>query len=829
MGDVMSGPGWNRDAGGNQGSEDTARRQSFARERLRSPGGDSPADGPPADGETGLAGAPLTEVPGSQHVPESSVPGDGAATQEAPTVTRPRDEARRPQLGVTATAQFGRTPADPTPLPDFDAEDPDWTTPELYLNRELTWLNFNFRVLHEADDPRTPLLERVKFLSIVSSNLDEFFMKRIGGLKQQVGARVQSLTVDGRTPEEQIEACYEIIRLMEGRKRQVLRRLLADLAEHDIRLATFDTVSEEDQAFLREHYLDNVYPLVTPQSTDPAHPFPFVSNLSLNLLVTLRYGSEMAPRLARVKVPVGVGVPRFLKLPNRNTFVTLESVMAHNLELLFPGVEIIGCELFRVTRNANTEQEEEAAEDLVGLIEVELRERKLAPIVRLETEGGMNPVHRGMLAAELGLDESSDVFEVKGLLGPRDLMQLLEVEDPSLRDPAFHPFDHASLTTARSVFHVIREEGSILVHHPYQSFNSSVERFLEEASGDPKVRAIKMTFYRTSEDSKAIRYLMDAARNGKQVAVVMELKARFDEEANLRWANRLGSMGIHVTYGVMGLKTHCKVILVVRQDYDGLRRYAHIGTGNYHAGTARLYGDVGLMTCDPGIGGDLTEVFNYLTTGYKPKRDYRKVKAAPKGLKKAILDRITREMEHQEAGAEGHIQIKMNALEDSEVTRALYEASRAGVKVDLIVRDTCRLRPGIPGLSENVTVLSIVGRYLEHARVYYFRNAGDEEYWIGSADCMQRNLQSRVEVMAPVEKPRLQEQLRHLLDTQLGDRRRAWEMQSDGSYVQRFPADPDEEVDSQESFMAWAESEHHQATRLKRRQVRGLQEGNLPR
>jgi polyphosphate kinase len=761
--------------------------------------------------------------------PDLPVPADGkgAVSGIAPAARGGEEGPGASALDTRESLDAPRTPADPSPRPD-PSTFAELEAPELFLNRELTWLNFNFRVLNEARDPRVPLLERVKFLSIVSSNLDEFFMKRIGGLKQQVGAQVQNLTVDGRTPPEQIEACYELIRVLEREKRQVQRELLAELAEEGIQLVSYESLSSEDQEALREHYLQNIYPLVTPQATDPAHPFPFVSNLSLNLLVTLRHPGDTASLLARVKVPVGIGIPRLLKLEGRNTFVTLEGVMANNLELLFPEMEILSCELFRVTRNANTEQDEETADDLVELIESELRERKLAPIVRLEIEGGMDPVHRGMLAAELGLDEESDVFEVQGILGPRDLAELLDVVEPTLRDPQFHPVDHPSLTTDRSVFHTVREEGSVLLYHPYQSYASSVERFLLEASRDPKVRAIKMTFYRTSEDSNAVRYLMDAARNGKQVAVVMELKARFDEEANLKWANRLGRVGIHVTYGVLGLKTHCKVILVVRQDFDGLRRYAHVGTGNYHSETARLYADLGLLTCDDGIGRDLTELFNYLTTGYKPKRSYKKIRVAPKGLKKAILGRIEREIDHQNAGRGGHIQIKMNALEDVDVTRALYRSSQAGVRVELIVRDTCRLRPGIPGLSENISVVSIVGRFLEHSRIYYFRNAGEEEYFIASADCMKRNLQSRVEVMAPVEDTRLQELLRYVLDMQMGDHRSAWEMQPDGSYRQRQPRDSEDELGCQEQLIRWAETENRKATRLKRRKIRGIQEGNLP-
>ncbi|MCI0436358.1 MAG: polyphosphate kinase 1 [Gemmatimonadetes bacterium] len=712
------------------------------------------------------------------------------------------------------------------PRPDEDGQY-SLKVAELYLNRELTWLNFNFRVLHEAADERTPLLERVKFLAIASSNLDEFFMKRIGGLKQQVGAHVQVLTVDGRTPERQIVESHEMIRQLVERKRGIFLELLELLRAQGIELTTFDALSEPDREAVRVYYIDNVYPLVTPQSLDPAHPFPFISNLSLNLLVTLQYPEEPGHHLARVKVPVGPGVPRFLRLQGRNTFVTLESVIANNLDLLFPGMEVIACDEFRVTRNANTERSEEAADDLLALIETELRDRKFAPIVRLEVRSGMDRERRSMLSVDLGLDDVTDVVEIDGLMGMSDLMELATLQEPALRDVPHRPVDHPAFTTMRSIFHVIRESGPLLVHHPYQAFGSSVERLLEHASRDPKVRAIKMTFYRTSEDSRAIDYLVEAARNGKQVAVVMELKARFDEEANIRWAARLAGAGIHVTYGVVGLKTHCKMILVVRQDYDGLRRYVHIGTGNYHAGTARLYADVGLMTCDPRIGADLTELFNYLTTGYKPKRSYEAVQPAPKLLKRALMSRIEREIELHAKGEPGLIQFKINALEDADVTRLLYKAARTGVTVDLIVRDTCRLRPGLPGLSDTVRVISIVGRFLEHARVFYFRNGGQEEYFIGSADCMTRNLDSRVETLVPVDEPRLQAELRYLLDAQFNDRRGAWEMQADGSYVQRRPESAREGRHSQQAMIEWAERQHREATRLKRRTVQGVGRGNL--
>ena len=703
------------------------------------------------------------------------------------------------------------------PPPVIDPNASEW-----YLNRELTWLAFNQRVLHEAQDARNPLLERVKFLAIVGSNLNEFFMKRIGGLKQQIGARVRELTVDGRSPEQQVSECLVVVRDIVEQQRLLASELHRLLKEQGIILRSHQRLTEEQRQQMREYYLQNIFPLVTPQTMDPAHPFPFISNLSLNLLVTVRYPNDDASGLARIKVPVGSGIPRFLKVGDEELYVPLEDVVANNLDLLFPGMVIEGCELFRVTRNAITERDEDLADDLLVMIETELRERKFAPIVRLEVQKGMDPVHRGMLAAELGLDEASEVFEVDGMMALRDLFQIVGVNRPDLHDPPHHPLDHPKLSDKRSIFHIIREVGPILLQHPYESFATSVERFLLEASFDPKVLAIKMTLYRTSEDSKIIAYLVDAAQNGKQVTVVVELKARFDEAANIRWANRLEEAGIHVTYGVLGLKTHSKVILVVRRDYNGLRRYAHIGTGNYHAGTARLYSDLGLLTCDPAIGEDLTELFNYLTTGYVPKRLYRKLLPAPKVLKPALLAKIEREIEHARAGRPARIQFKMNALEDKDITAALYRASQAGVPVDLIIRDTCRLRPGIAGLSEQVRVVSIVGRFLEHTRIYHFLNGGAEEYFIGSADCMKRNLESRVEVVAPVDLPELQRELQQILDIQLNDRRDAWDMQSDGTYVQRTPGEGDDPRGSQLMLIELAERRQKEARRLKKRKPKGI-------
>jgi len=667
--------------------------------------------------------------------------------------------------------------------PGFDLNDSEW-----YLNRELTWLAFNQRVLHETEDNRTPLLERLKFIAIVSSNLDEFFMKRIGGLKQQIGAGMRELTLDGRTPRQQVQECHLVIRSLEARKDLLFRQVCLLLEEKGIAIESYNELMAKEKKALREHYYTNIFPLLTPQSIDPAHPFPFISNLSLNLLVTLRYPRAREVSLARVKVPVGLGTPRFIRVGKGDHFVCLEDVMKNNLDMLFPGMNIVSCEIFRVTRNANTEKDEEEADDLMAMIESELKERKFAPIVRMEIGTGMDPVHRGRLAAELELDEENDVFEAPGLLAMRDLFELTGLDYARLHDAPHYPIEHPQLQTTRNIFHIIRDSGSLLLQHPYESFSTSVERFLREAATDPKVRGIKMTLYRTSIQGRIIDSLVLAAQNGKQVAVVVELKARFDEAANIRLAERMEEAGIHVTYGVVGLKTHCKVILVVRQDYNGLRRYVHIGTGNYHAETARIYSDLGLLTCDQTIGQDVTELFNYLTTGFMAKRNYQKIVPAPRMLKKALLSRIEREIElHRQKGG-GLIQFKMNALEDGDIVKALYRASQAGVKIDLVVRDTCRLRPGIPGLSENIRVMSVVGRFLEHSRLYYFRNGGSEEYFIASADAMKRNLEARVEVLCPIESPELTKELRAIFDIHISDQCSVWDMQPDGSYIQRVPA-----------------------------------------
>ncbi len=670
---------------------------------------------------------------------------------------------------------------------EIHLSDPCW-----YLNRELTWLEFNRRVLHEAEDERTPLLERLKFVAIVSANLDEFFMKRIGGLKQLVGAGLSEPSLDGLTPLQQIEACHSLIRSLESGKSTQLLHVLGLLREQGIVISAVKDLTAGERKNLRNHFAINIYPLLTPQSIDPAHPFPFISNLSLNLLVTLNDSAGLDMLLARIKVPVGAGTTRFIAVPGKkDRFVSLEDLLISNLDMLFPGMRVVRCDLFRVTRNANTETDEEEADDLMEMIESELKERRFAPIVRMEVGESIPVLQRGRLAAELEINENDDVFEVPNLLAMRDLFELTRLDYPHLHDPPHYPIVHPQLQSQRNIFHIIRDAGSILLQHPYELFSASVERFLRDAAVDPKVHGIKMTLYRTSSQSRIVEALLMAAQNGKQVAVVVELKARFDEATNIRLAEQMERAGIHVTYGVVGLKTHCKVIMIVRQDFNSLRRYVHIGTGNYHADTSRIYSDVGLLSCSEALGNDVTELFNYLTTGFKPRRKYKRLLTAPRLLKQALLTKIEREIVlHCESGG-GLIQFKINALEDGDIVKALYRASQAGVVINLIVRDTCRLRPGVAGLSETVRVISVVGRFLEHSRIYHFRNGGADEYFFSSADAMKRNLEARVEVLCPVEAPELAREIQTILDVHLHDTRSAWDMQQDGSYVQRTPKEDD--------------------------------------
>ena len=690
--------------------------------------------------------------------------------------------------------------------------------PKYYFNRELSWLEFNNRVLHEATDPRTPLLERLKFLAIFSSNLDEFFMVRVAALKQQLEAQVHKLTPDGRTPREQLEAISAAARPMISEQHQHFEKILRpQLAREGIHLLDYMDLNQEQRTYLQNYFEEQIFPVLTPLAVDPSHPFPHISNLSLNLAVVVKDPDNGEELFARVKVPKVL--PRFVSLPEELrqrhkghpsawTGVSLEQVIAHNLESLFPGMNIQEYHLFRITRNADLAVEEDEADDLLLAIEQELRKRRLGgSAVRVEIQVTTPDTVRGMLMRELGLKDS-DVYEIEGLLSLGDLMSFLELPLPELKDPAWKAMVPPRLRSSSSeeevedLFSVIRRS-DVLVHHPYHSFGATVQRFITQAAHDPDVLAIKMTLYRTSGDSPILNALILAAENGKQVAALVELKARFDEKNNIIWARKLEQAGVHVVYGLVGLKTHTKVVLVVRREPDRIRRYVHIGTGNYNPKTARIYTDLGLLSCREDLGADLTDLFNFLT-GYSRQRSYRKVLVAPVNLRDRFYFLIRREIENCRNGSSGRIVAKMNALVDPQMIATLYEASQAGVQIDLIVRGMCCLRPGIEGISENIRVVSIVGRYLEHSRIYYFHNRGQEEVYIGSADWMTRNLDRRVEAVVPVEDPEILKDLQEILAVMLADNRQAWDLQPDGHYIQRQPADGTKEQAAQKILMEMA-------------------------
>ena len=690
--------------------------------------------------------------------------------------------------------------------------------PQYYFNRELSWLEFNNRVLHEATDPRTPLLERLKFMAIFNSNLDEFFMVRVAALEQQVAAKVRKLTPDGRTPTEQLEAIRERLLPMVIEQHQHFEKALRpQLAREGIYILDYMDLNQEQRTYLQNYFEEQIFPVLTPLAVDPSHPFPHISNLSLNLAVVVKDPETGEELFARVKVPKVL--PRFVPLPEELrhrqkrqqavwTGVPLEQVIAHNLESLFPGMNIQEYHPFRITRNADLAVEEDEADDLLLAIEQELRKRRLGgSAVRLEIQITTPDTVRGMLMEELELKDT-DVYEVEGLLGLGDLMCFMELPLPELKDPPWTPQVPSRLRSSsgdeevEDFFSVIRN-GDLLVHHPYDSFSATVLRFITEAAHDPQVLAIKMTLYRTSGDSPIANALISAAENGKQVAVLVELKARFDEKNNIIWARKLEQAGIHVVYGLVGLKTHTKVVLVVRREESKILRYVHIGTGNYNPKTARIYTDLGLLSCSEDLGADLTDLFNYLT-GYSRQRSYRKLLVAPVNLRDRFSTLIRREMEHCRQGYSGRIVAKMNALVDPQMIATLYEASQAGVQIDLIVRGMCCLRPGVEGLSDNIRVISIVGRYLEHSRIYYFNNQGQEEVYIGSADWMTRNLDRRVEAIVSIEDPEIVKDLQEILGVMLADNRQAWDLQPDGQYIQRHPAEGTKEQCAQKILMEMA-------------------------
>jgi polyphosphate kinase len=659
------------------------------------------------------------------------------------------------------------------------------TTQPRYLNRELSWLDFNERVLALAADDAVPLLERAKFLAIVAQNLDEFFQVRVAGLKEQVAAGLLVASPDGRTPGQQlIEVRERVEAAVERQQHLFLDEVVPGLAANGVRLSRWDDLDEDDEKFLVETFEHRIFPVLTPLAVDPGHPFPYISNLSLNLAVLLRDPVTAERRFARVKVPDVL--PRFVVMPDGERFVPLELVIAAHLGQLFPGMEVESTATFRVSRNADLTLEEEEAEDLLAAVEVELRRRQFGRAVRLEVSHDITDEVRELLQRELDVGED-DTYCLQGPLDLGGLWSVHALDRPDLKDPVFQRVSPARLDTGekeRPDFFDALRDGDVLVHHPYDSFRTTVEEFIRQASVDPHVLAIKMTLYRTSGDSPIVRSLIRAAERGKQVAVLVELKARFDEGANIEWAKALETAGCHVVYGLVGLKVHTKTALVVRDEPDGIRRYCHIGSGNYNSKTARTYEDVGLLTCDPDIGSDLTQLFNFLT-GYGRDMRYQTLLVSPHTTRSGIEALIDHEVEAAAAGAPASITLKMNSLVDSEMIDALYEASCAGVRVDLIIRGICCLIPGVPGLSENIRVRSIVGRYLEHSRIYRFANGagpGLPTLLIGSADLMPRNLDRRVEALVPVEDPELQVRLEEILQVNLADDTLAWELQASGAW-----------------------------------------------
>jgi polyphosphate kinase len=704
--------------------------------------------------------------------------------------------------GQSALAALGEN----APRLPVDLDHPQW-----YLNRELSQLEFFQRVLEEAKAESIPLLERVKFLAIVGSNLDEFFMVRVAGLKQQIAAGVVEPSIDGLTPAEQLAAIRKAVsRLLTEARTCYQDDLLPTLAEAGIHILGYPDLDHRQKAYVKKYFVQVVFPVLTPLAFDPGRPFPHISNLSLNLAVLIRdpAGTE---RFARVKVPGTL--PRLLPLrrssggvrkdgiaPRSHYFVWLEQVIAAHLEALFPGMEILAAHPFRVVRDADILIKELEADDLLDTMEESVRRRRFGSVVQLALNKSTPVDIRDILRENLEV-ERRDIYNIDGPLGLSDLMGLTQIDRYDLKDPPFVPATPAILNQDRDqdMFAAIRRE-DIILHHPYDSF-ASVVAFLQSAARDPDVLAIKQTLYRVGRNSPVVEALLEAATNGKQVAVLVELKARFDEESNIGWAKRLEAEGVHVIYGLLGLKTHSKIALVVRKEGDGVRRYVHLATGNYNGITAQVYTDLGVFTCAEDIGADATDLFNYLT-GYSAKHDYRKLLVAPINLRARLESLIHREIEHQRQGRRGHLIFKVNAIVDRPMIKLLYQASQAGVQVDLLVRGICCLRPGVDGLSENIRVTSIVGRFLEHSRIYYFQNGGQEDIYLGSADLMTRNLDYRVEVLFPVEDERL---IRHLRDevlaTYLADNVKARWLRADGNYAPRQPTPGEMLVSSQAAFL----------------------------
>ncbi|CAN5828119.1 polyphosphate kinase 1 [soil metagenome] len=674
-----------------------------------------------------------------------------------------------------------------------------------YINRELSWLEFNARVLYEAQDERNPLLERTRFLAIFGSNLDEFFQVRVAGLKQQVSAGRSNPTPDGMSATETLDAVRNQLLPLVVAHSEAYARIRGELAEEEIRIVGYDERPERHLE-LRSRFLDEIFPVLTPLAVDPGHPFPYISDLSLSLAVTVRDPLSGERRFARIKVPPIL--PRLVEVGLR-TYILLEQVIAANLDALFPGMDIEEHHLFRVTRNADLEIEEDEAPDLLMAIEEELRKRRFGKVVMLEVERSMPHPTRALLMRGLGI-EAHDVYEISGMLDLTALSAIAELDVPTLQNVPWQPVTPARLAAGdpdegADVFAAMRE-GDVLLHHPYESFTASVQRFIEQAVEDPDVLTIKQTLYRTSGDSPIVRALIQAAEQGKQVVVLVELKARFDEQANIVWAKALERAGAHVAYGLVGLKTHSKLALVVRREGRGLRRYVHIGTGNYHPKTGRLYVDLGLLTTDSELGADVTDLFNALT-GHSRQVRYRKLLVAPALLRSGIVELMDEEIERQRQHADGRIVIKCNAIVDPPIIAALYRASQAGVEIDLIVRGMCSLRPGLAGISQSIRVRSVVGRYLEHSRILIFGRGERERFLIGSADMMERNLDRRVEAMTPVADEESRARLRTIVEVMLADDRRAWVLGPDDNWrrVEQIVEHPTG-LDTFETLMSMARS-----------------------
>ncbi|HET9757024.1 MAG TPA: polyphosphate kinase 1 [Candidatus Limnocylindrales bacterium] len=680
-----------------------------------------------------------------------------------------------------------------------------------YLNRELSWLEFNARVLYEARDARNPLLERVKFSAIFAGNLDEFFQVRIAGLRQQVDAGTGTRAPDGRTPAEQLAHAREGVLELVAEHSAIFLELRQSLDAEGVSILDYATIPEHHEA-LRQRFLDEIFPVLTPLAVDPGHPFPYISTLSLSIAVGLRDPETNERVFARVKVPQIL--PRLLEV-EPNKFIPIDQVIEANLEFLFTGMEVVDSHLFRVTRNADFTVEEDEADDLLMAIEEELRRRRFGEAVRLEVERTMPAATRNLLLRGLGL-EADDCYEITGMLDLTALYRIADLDIPELRAAPWTPVTPPRLVPPdddepADVFAAVRA-GDILVHHPYESFAASVERFIAQAADDPDVLTIKMTLYRTSGDSPIVQSLIRAAERGKQVVVLVEIKARFDEEANIIWARKLERAGAHVVYGLVGLKTHSKTALVVRREGSGLRRYVHIGTGNYNPKTARLYTDLGLLTVRPEIGADVTDLFNVLT-GLSRQRTFRRLLVAPHSLRSGFLALVEREIAHAAAGRPAHITLKLNAIVDTPVIEALYRAAGAGVDIDLIVRGACSLQPGIPGVSDRVRVRSIIGEFLEHSRIWGFANGGDQEWYIGSADLMDRNLDRRVEAVVPVEDSDAKARIAEIIELMLADDRRSWQLQPDARWVrtETLNGKPGT-VDTFETLKEWAVMSGHVAS-----------------